>query len=70
MRLALLIATAAMACGQDAKLQFEVASVRLAAPEGRGGFRGGPGTADPERLAITNATLRRLLLSALAAEDF
>jgi len=42
---------------QDAKMQFEVASVRAAAPAPKGApqarvmARGGPGTSDPERVA-------------------
>ncbi len=46
--------------------QFEVASVRPAAAAATGarGMRGGPGTADPERMTWSRATIQALLISA------
>jgi uncharacterized protein (TIGR03435 family) len=49
------------------KLEFEVASVRLATTPPPGtvrGMRGGPGSPDPEQFTATNAILRNLLLNA------
>ena len=52
--------------GQDsAKLAFEVATVKPAAPlTGRGTPRGGPGTADPERVNYTYVSMKNLLMAA------
>src|SRR5580698_7633999 len=48
-----------------AKLEFEVATVKPAAPlTGRGTPRGGPGTADPERVNYTYVSMKNLLMSA------
>jgi uncharacterized protein (TIGR03435 family) len=45
--------------------QFEVASLKVAAPGGgRGGMRGGPGTNDPTRFSWPSATLQHLLMKA------
>ncbi len=68
--LCLLFVSTVLASAQDSKLQFEVALLKLSAPDARGGLRGGPGTADPERLSLTNIPLRQLLLRALGAQDF
>lgn len=59
---------------QDAKLQFEVASVRPSGPapkgtpQGRGMVRGGPGTTDPERLTYERALFRQLLMDAYGVQ--
>jgi len=64
----LLVAGGCSLWAQDASPQFEVASVKPAAPQaGRGmmrGMRGGPGTPDPTRITYTNATLTMLLTMA------
>ena len=48
--------------------EFEVASVKPAAPQTGGGtfvgFRGGPGTQDPNRISYVNESLRNLLSEA------
>jgi uncharacterized protein (TIGR03435 family) len=55
---------------QDAKLEFEVASVRASGPVPRGTplrggmARGGPGTSDPERLTYERTLFRQLLMDA------
>src|SRR5689334_15976974 len=58
----------------DSTLQFEVASVKKAAPEriGRGAFqvRGGPGTNDPTRIAYTAVKLKSLVESAYRLKQF
>ena len=47
------------------KLEFEVATVKPAAPlTGRVAPRGGPGTADPERVNYTYVSMKNLLMSA------
>jgi len=52
----------------EAKLEFEVAAVKPAAPQGPGrfmiGMRGGPGTNDPGRIAYNNLSLRDLMTNA------
>jgi uncharacterized protein (TIGR03435 family) len=52
----------------DAKLEFEVASIKTSAPLGNGrmmvGSRGGPGTNDPGRVNYSNANLRMLIVNA------
>jgi uncharacterized protein (TIGR03435 family) len=59
---------------QDAKLQFEVASVRASAPAPRGtpqrggSARGGPGTSDPERLTYERTLFMQLLMNAYGVE--
>ena len=60
---------------QDAKLQFEVASVRTSGPPapgtrgGRGGpVQGGPGTSDPENLRYERALFRQLLMDAYGVQ--
>lgn len=60
----MLIATG---CGLRGQATFEVASVKPAASSGgqvRSSMRGGPGTADPERIVYTNVTLVSALLRA------
>lgn len=48
-----------------ANLQFDVATVRPAAPlTGRGTPRGGPGTADPEGVNYRSLTIKNLLMTA------
>lgn len=71
--LALVSLGAPSAFGQStsqAKPEFEVASVRPAAPQtGAGvfvGVRGGPGTQDPTRISYVNESLRNLLTEACA----
>jgi uncharacterized protein (TIGR03435 family) len=56
------------ASGQvPAQLQFDVATVKLAAPlTGRGTPRGGPGTTDPERVHYRYVTIKILLMTAYA----
>ncbi len=62
---------------QDAKIQFEVASVRPSGPvpkgtpQGRGGpVRGGPGTSDPERLTYERVLFRQLLMEAYGVQFY
>jgi uncharacterized protein (TIGR03435 family) len=58
--------------GQAApKLEFEVASIKPAAPQANGasGVRGGPGTPDPGRVTYTNVNLRMLLDNAYDVLD-
>jgi hypothetical protein len=49
---------------------FDVASVRLSAPDQRMGnlYRGGPGTADPGRFTATNVVLGGLLMRAFGVQ--
>jgi uncharacterized protein (TIGR03435 family) len=53
---------------------FEVASIKPAAPQGQGRFmvgtRGGPGTPDPERLTLTNVSLKQILANAYDVKDY
>jgi uncharacterized protein (TIGR03435 family) len=63
---------ASLAWGQTAtdRLEFEVASVRRAAPDAIGGaMLGGPETADPERITYVNVRLAHLI-SIAYARDF
>jgi uncharacterized protein (TIGR03435 family) len=64
----LMLAAAARAQSPSPKLEFEVASVKPAAPQTDGrrfvGSQGGPGTADPGRLTYTNSTLKSLITTA------
>lgn len=65
----LLLAGTAMLAQQPARLEFEVASVKPAAPPsgGRGAFigsRGGPGTDDPGRISYTGFPLQALITAA------
>jgi uncharacterized protein (TIGR03435 family) len=58
-----------VALGQESRqTEFEVASVKLAAPQTGGGVfvgvRGGPGTKDPTRINYVNESLRNLLTEA------
>ena len=49
----------------DAKLEFEVASIKPSAPPGRGAIkfdRGGPGSGDPGRVTYTLSTIRDLMV--------
>ena len=50
---------------QPGKLEFEVASVKPAAPQAGGrifvGRQGGPGTPDPGRVTFTNTALKQLI---------
>ena len=52
----------------DARLEFEVASVKPAAPQSPGrimiGMRGGPGSGDPGRITYNNISLRDLMTDA------
>jgi uncharacterized protein (TIGR03435 family) len=54
--------------GADAKLEFEVASIKHSAPPANGliriGGRGGPGSSDPGRATYNFASLRDLLVAA------
>jgi uncharacterized protein (TIGR03435 family) len=58
----------ALAQGPGQSAEFEVASVKLAAPQTGGGVfvgvRGGPGTKDPTRINYVNESLRNLLTEA------
>ncbi len=65
----------AFALAQDpAKLEFEVASVKPAAPPGgRGGLigmRGGPGTNDPTRLQYNGMPLKMLVVNAYDVKPY
>jgi uncharacterized protein (TIGR03435 family) len=66
----LLALTCVAASGQtpETKFEFEVASVKPAAPQGEGrrmmGMRGGPGTNDPGRITYVNLNLRDLVMIA------
>ena len=54
-----------MAWCAAAQPQFEAASVKPAAPQGRGvGMRGGPGTDDPGRIVYTNVSFKPLVAAA------
>jgi len=58
-----------VALGQESRqTEFEVASVKLAAPQTGGGVfvgvRGGPGTKDPTRISYVNESVRNLLTEA------
>ena len=70
----LVLAYALCAQTPDASVQFEVASVKPAAPQGDGrmmvGSRGGPGTIDPGRYTATNATLKMMLASAYDLKSY
>ncbi|HYW48921.1 MAG TPA: TIGR03435 family protein [Bryobacteraceae bacterium] len=72
----LVVFASCLACAQPAQapLSFEVASVKPAAPQELGrmmmGFRGGPGTPDPERLTCTNVTLKMLIQNAWDVRSF
>jgi uncharacterized protein (TIGR03435 family) len=59
---------------QSGKLEFEVASIKPAAPptNGRGfvGRQGGPGTADPGRVTYTNLALRTLITTAYDVKTY
>jgi uncharacterized protein (TIGR03435 family) len=54
--------------GANARLEFEVASVKPAAPQGPGrfmiGMRGGPGNGDPGRITYNNVSLQDLMTTA------
>jgi uncharacterized protein (TIGR03435 family) len=66
--LLLLLAEVAFAQNTQKSLEFEVASVKLAAPQTGGGVfvgvRGGPGTKDPTRITYVNESFRNLLTEA------
>ena len=64
-RLAVMIACVLRITGAQT---FEVASVKASPPGGSTRFIGGPGTADPERIAYENVTLKRLLMKAYGLE--
>jgi uncharacterized protein (TIGR03435 family) len=77
MRIALLLTFAALLVhAQDTapKLEFEVASVKPAAPQagGRGGtfMNGGPGSRDPSQITYTNVPLRLLIMNAYNIKGF
>ena len=60
-----LLACAIPAFAQTAKLEFDAATVKPAAPlTGRGAPRGGPGTADPGRVNYTSLSVKNLLMTA------
>jgi uncharacterized protein (TIGR03435 family) len=66
------VAACAMVRGQaaDSKLTFEVASVKLDAPDApRVGTQGGPGSRDPERFSGRGMPLRLYLCMAYAVAD-
>jgi uncharacterized protein (TIGR03435 family) len=62
----LVLAGAMLAAAQaPAKLEFEVATVKPAAPpRGASPPRGGPGTADPSRVNYSYMSMKNLLMSA------
>ena len=58
----ILLAPSGTSGQSPAKLQFDVAMIKLAAPlTGRGTPRGGPGTANPERVNYRYVTIKNLL---------
>jgi uncharacterized protein (TIGR03435 family) len=64
-----LISVSGFLLGQvNSRLEFEVASVKPAAPQNDGrrfvGTQGGPGTADPGRVTYTNFALKALITTA------
>ncbi len=76
MRIAVLIAFGCtLAYGQTAaKLEFEVASIKAAAPQQAGrnmiGINGGPETRDPGQITYTNVPLRLLIQNAFNIKGF
>jgi len=56
------------------KLEFEVASIKPAAPMGQGRFfmggRGGPGSGDPGRVEYTNMTVQMLITAAYGVKSY
>jgi len=58
--------------GADTRLEFEVATVKPAAPQAIGrmmiGMRGGPGTGDPGRITYNNLSLRDLMTVAYSVK--
>lgn len=70
-----LVAAAAPAQTSSAKLEFEVASIKPAAPQEPGrpiriGAAGGPGTTDPGQLKYSNASLQMLIMQAYNVKRF
>jgi uncharacterized protein (TIGR03435 family) len=69
-----LIACLAVSQSADKKVEFEVASVKVAPPPESGrmrmGFRGGPGTGDPTRLTIENYNMFLLIMRAYDLSPF
>lgn len=72
MRLALILIAAGVAFGQDAKLQFEVASLKLSPPGRQGplGFEGGPGTDDPGQFRAKGIGLTAILTRSLDGKAY
>ncbi len=76
MRTAILLAFAGiLAYGQEKpRLEFEVASIKPAAPQGgRGGMvllSGGPGTRDPGQISYANVTIRMMITNAYNIKSF
>ena len=76
MRAVILLAfTGILAFGQEKpRLEFEVASIKPAAPEaaGRGVvfMQGGPGTSDPSQIRYTNVTIRLMIMNAFNVKRF
>jgi uncharacterized protein (TIGR03435 family) len=68
------IAGLALSQNSGQSLEFEVASVKLAAPQTGGGtfvgVRGGPGTRDPTRITYVNESLRNLLTEAFGVRAY
>ncbi len=64
----------ALAQASDRSLQFDVASVKPAAPQPPGrmmmGMRGGPGTPDPGQVTFTNMPLSRIIMNAYNVKSF
>ena len=58
----------------EAKLEFEVASIKPSAPPGRGVIRkdspGGPGSGDPGRVTYTFSTIRDLMVDAYGVKRY
>jgi uncharacterized protein (TIGR03435 family) len=69
-----LVAGVALAQELRRSTEFEVASVKLAAPQTGGGVfvgvRGGPGTKDPTRINYVNESLRNLLTEAYGVRAY
>jgi uncharacterized protein (TIGR03435 family) len=65
---------AAFAQNPEGAPEFEVASVKPAAPPTEGRFRvgmsGGPGSADPGQLTYTNVTLKNVLMNAYGVKGY
>lgn len=70
----LVCAPLALAQTPDRSLTFDVASIKPAAPQQPGrmmmGMRGGPGTADPGQVTLSNMPLSRIIMNAYDVKSF